>query len=305
MRYKDYYALLGVERDAAPEAIKRAYRVLARKYHPDVSKEPDAEERFKEVGEAYEVLKDSERRAAYDQLGSHWREGQEFRPPPGWKPRFDFGGGFGGAPFDFSDFFGAVFGQEGVGAAFSARAAGRDTRARIALSLEEAHQGVERSLEIGEGAARRALKVKIPVGVTEGQRIRLAGQGVAAAPGGPRGDLYLHISLLPHRLFRVEDRDVYLDLPVTPWEAALGATVKVPTLGGPVDLRVPAGSQSGRRLRLRGRGLGKDPRGDQHAVLQIVTPPADTPAARKLYEQMAESLPMDPRAHLFGDRATR
>ena len=272
MKYKDYYEVLGVDRDASPEVIKRAYKRLARKYHPDVSKEPDAEERFKEVGEAYDVLRDEEKRATYDNLGSGWHAGDEFTPPPGWNFETSFGGGFPGGKFDFHDFLDSLFGgaAPGGGDPFGAGfrpggmhdARGADERATIKVTLEEAYHGGERSLSLksGRGPAR-TLKVKIPKGVQEGQQIRLAGQG-RAGPGGRAGDLYLAVELTPHPLFRAEGRDIHMNLPIAPWEAALGATVKAPTLGGKVDLKIPAGSQSGRKLRLKSKGLGGAQAGD-------------------------------------------
>jgi curved DNA-binding protein len=305
MEYKDYYKLLGVSRGASQDEIKKAYRKLARKYHPDVSKEPNAEERFKEVNEAYEVLGDVEKRRAYDDLGGNWRSGQDFRPPPGWEDIFGGvrGGGRAAPGFGeeggFSDFFETLFGggrRAGggrTGGGFQAR--GADQAARIEITLEQAAHGGSMSVQLGSG---RKLQVKIPAGVTEGQRIRLAGQGGPGVGGGPSGDLFLEVAIRPHPRFRVEGRDIQLDLPVTPWEAALGATVNVPTLGGRVELKIPPGSQSGRRLRLKGRGMPGQPPGDQYVILQIVTPPADTPQARSFYERMQKELPFDPRAHL-------
>jgi len=307
MRYKDYYEILGVSRDATQDEIKRAYRKLARQYHPDVSKEADAEERFKEVGEAYEVLKDPEKRAAYDQLGSQWRAGQEFRPPPDWDAGFEFrGGGFTDADAShFSDFFETLFGAHGPfahaagggrrGDRHGFQARGEDHHAKILISLEDSYEGRTRSVQLQmpeldpQGHVvlrRRTLNVTVPKGIIAGQQIRLTGQGGPGIGGGPAGDLYLEVEFEPHRLFSVEGRDVYLNLPVTPWEAALGAKVPVDTLGGKVDLKVPAGAQSGQKLRLRGRGLpGKTP-GDQYVVLKIVTPPATTGAAREFYRRM-------------------
>lgn len=317
MKFKDYYETLGVSRDAGQEDIKRAYRHLARKYHPDVSKEPDAEARFKEIGEAYEVLKDKEKRAAYDRLGANWRAGEEFTPPPEWEAAFNFrdfgnlGGGVGG--FGFSDFFETLFGgsRRSPGAGFAGRPAqrGGDERAKVRISLEEAYGGTDRALQlqVPEGDAygqitlrTRTLRVKIPRGVTPGQQIRLAGQGQSGLGGGARGDLYLEVQIEPHSLFRVEGKDVYLNLPIAPWEAALGATVKVPTLGGYVDVKVPAGSQSGRKLRLKGRGLGGAHAGDQYVIIQIVVPDANTEPARELYHRMAREMPFNPRAHMGG-----
>lgn len=313
MEYKDYYQTLGVSRDAKPDEIKRAYRKLARKYHPDVSKESDAEERFKSIGEAYEVLKDSQTRAAYDQLGANWKAGQEFRPPPGWDQSFRFesadlgrgGFGGGGGQVDFSDFFEALFSERAArGGGGGAR--GADQKIRVRISLEDAYNGAERVLQLQGGGSMnggtvsraRKLNVKIPSGVTDGQQIRLAGQGQPGFGGGPSGDLFLSVEIEAHPIYRVDAKDVHLDLPIAPWEAALGATIKVPTLGGKVDLKIPAGSQSGGKLRLKGRGLGGKVAGDQYVVLQIVAPKADSDAARQLYEQMAAEMPFDPRAHL-------
>ena len=314
MKYKDYYALLGVGRGAKADEIKRAYRRLARKYHPDVSKEPDAEERFKEVQEAYEVLKDAEKRAAYDQLGSGFRAGQDFRPPPGWASGFEFSGpgGSGG----FSDFFEQLFGAAGpLGARHAGRSfeqRGDDHHAQIELSLEQAHAGGSHPIELRVPRASpngrvelpsRRLNVKLPRGVTDGQVIRLAGQGAAGSGGGGRGDLYLKVALRRHPLFAVDGRDVSLTLPVAPWEAALGATINVPTLDGPVDLRVPPGSRAGQRLRLKGRGLGGTAGSNQFVQLQIVLPPADSDQAREFYEKMRRDLPFDPRAAFTADRS--
>ena len=292
MQFRDYYETLGVARGASQDDIKRAYRRLARKFHPDVSKEANAESRFKEVGEAYEVLKDPEKRAAYDRFGRDWKHGQEFRPPPGWERQFDFGrGGFSG-PSGFSDFFETLFGRGAfAGAQGAVHARGGDQRVRIEIPLEDAYRGATRNLAI----RGRTLSVRIPKGVTEGQRIRLSGQGAAGAGGGPAGDLYLTVTHKAHPLFRTEGRDVHLKLPVAPWEAALGATVAVPTLGGKVDVKVPRGSRAGRTLRLKGRGLPGHPGGDQYVTLEIVTPPADTPEAESLYRKMAESISFDPR----------
>ena len=313
MEFKDYYQILGVPREASQDDIKRAYRKLARKYHPDVSKEKDAEAHFKEVGEAYEVLKDPEKRAAYDQVGKQWKAGQDFHPPPDWNQEFNFrGGGFTDADLgQFSDFFRSIFGQGGRGGEHyehdTFRARGSDQHAKILVDLEDAYHGSTRTitLSIPELDAQgnivghaRNLSVKIPKGITAGQRIRLAGQGGSGFGGGPNGDLYLEVEFQPHPLFRAEKQDIYLELPVTPWEAALGGTVVVPTLGGKVELKIPPGSQTGSKLRLKGRGLpGKTP-GDQYVVLRLVTPPADTPEAKALYRTMAEKLPLNPREAL-------
>jgi curved DNA-binding protein len=303
MKYKDYYEVLGVERDASPEQIKRAYQRLARKYHPDVSKEPDAEERFKEVGEAYDVLRNKEKRATYDNLGAGYHAGDEFSPPPGWEGAFDFGGGFSGEKFDFSDFLDSLFGGgaspgDPFGGHFhDARARGGDERAKIVITLEEAFHGGERSLSLNDGGGRRkarTLKVKIPAGVQESQQIRLAGQG-RAGPRGRSGDLLLNVEFAPHPIFRADGKDIHMNLPITPWEAALGATLKVPTLGRKVDLKVPAGSQTGRKLRLKGKGLGGSKGGDQYVTLQIMTPAAEEESAKRFYESMADKFDFNPR----------
>jgi curved DNA-binding protein len=313
VEFKDYYKILGVERDAAQDDVKRAYRRLARKYHPDVSKEPDAEARFKEVGEAYEVLKDPQKRSAYDQIGtrSGWHAGQDFRPPPDWDGGFEFSGGGYTDASDFSDFFESLFGRDRRGfrseAGFHAR--GQDHHAKVMVSLEDAYHGATRTITLqmprldAEGhvvTRERSLNVKIPKGVTEGQRIRLPGQSAGGIGGEPAGDLYLQIAFQPHPFFKAEKRDIHLQLPVTPWEAALGQTVTVPTLGGNVELKIPPGSQSGNRLRLKGRGLPGDPPGDQFVQLRIVTPRAETDAAKALYERMAQEIPMNPRVTLTG-----
>jgi len=303
-----------VPRDAGQDEIKRAYRKLARKYHPDINKEADAEKHFKEVGEAYEVLKDPEKRAAYDQFGSNWQEGQEFKPPPNWDAGFEFSGGGFTDTSGFSDFFEHLFGRAGSTGPFTRvyrggtlRAKGEDHHAKIMVGLEDAFHGATRTVTLTvselDGHGRiitrpHSLHVKIPKGIMEGQRIRLAEQGGPGLGGGPNGDLYLEINFQPHSYFRAEKRDIYLDLPVTPWEAALGGTVPVPTLGGTVELKIPAGSQTGRKLRLKGRGLPGHPAGDQYVVLKIITPSADTQEAQVLYKKMAETMPMNPRADL-------
>ena len=314
MRYKDYYKVMGIARDASQDDIKRAYRKLARKYHPDVSKEKDAEEKFKELQEAHEVLKDPAKRAAYDQLGADWRPGQDFRPPPDWGQGFEFSRGRRGAADagDFSDFFAELFGERSPfgGAGGPARhgrtraSAGQDHVARVDIDLEDAYRGATRDIELrspevtadGHVVVKpRTLRVTIPAGVVEGQQIRLAGQGSPGVGGGPPGNLLLEVAFRPHPRFRVEGRDVTLTLPVAPWEAMLGETVAVPTLGGPVDMKLPAAARGGQRLRLRGRGLPGPTPGDQYVVLEIVLPP-DSPRARQLFEQMKRELPFDPRA---------
>jgi curved DNA-binding protein len=322
MEFRDYYKILGVERSANADQIKSAYRRLARKYHPDVSKEPNAEARFKEMQEAYEVLRDPEKRAAYDQLGSDWKSGQPFRPPPDWGSDFEFhgrpagadasrrraGARPGGGAFaeeDYSDFFSSLFCGGSPFAGARARAGGRDHHARIDITLEEAYAGTSRTLEVKRPEVKpdgsvelrsHTVRVAIPPGVSEGQLIRLAGQGEPAAAGGSPGDLYLEVHLLPHRTFALDNRDVTITFPVAPWEAALGASATVPTLGGPVEMRIPPGAQSGQKLRLRGRGLPGQPPGDEYVQLKVVLPPADSPQSKALYEEMRAKLNFDPRA---------
>jgi curved DNA-binding protein len=312
MEFKDYYRVLDVSRTATADEIRKRYRRLARRFHPDVSKEPRAEERFKEVQEAYEVLKDPAKRAAYDQLGADYRPGQQFRPPPDFGSRSDFRG----EPDEeqgFSEFFSSLFGGGSPYADASGRRGGGagpgrggDSHARLQVTLEEAYHGAQKTIELsrpefadGELAvATRALRVTIPPGVTQGQLIRLQGQG--GAGGKEAGDLYLEVHFAPHPWFVVEGRDVTLTLPVAPWEAALGTTVSVPTLGGPVEMRIPAGARAGQRLRLKGRGLPGRPPGDQYLLLKIVLPPETTARARELYEELARELPFDPRAEFKG-----
>jgi len=314
MEFKDYYEIMGVGRDASADEIKRAYRKLARKFHPDVSKEADAEQKFKELGEAYEVLKDPEKRAAYDQLGAQYKAGQDFHPPPGWDAGFEFSD-FGNAGPDlggFSDFFESLYGRAGRRSAGQRgardfRARGEDHHAKVVVNLEDSYRGASRSITLqvpqvddhGRVVTRpRTLNVRIPKGVRQGQQIRLAGQGGAGFGGGPAGDLYLEVEFNARGPFRVEGADVYLDLPLAPWEAALGATVKVPTPAGTVDLKVPANSQAGKKLRLKGRGIPAKSPGDLYVVLQITVPPADTAQKRQAYEKMKQEFAFDPRAGL-------
>jgi len=314
MEYKDYYKLLGVARDAKQAEIKSAYRKLARKYHPDISKESDSEEKFKQVGEAYEVLKDPEKRAAYDQLGSQWREGQDFRPPPDWDAGFEFSGGFGDAGSAYSDFFESIFGgghggYRGPSSGFQAHtpSQGQDHHARILIALEDSYNGATREVTLhapeidanGRVSTReRTLSLKIPRGVREGQHIRLAGQGMPGPGSTPSGDLYLQIAFQAHSLYRVDGRDVYLDLPIAPWEAALGAKLKAPTPNGAVNLNIPQGSQAGRKLRLKGRGIPGSPAGDLFVTLSIVLPAAETEPAREIYREMEKQLGFNPRASM-------
>lgn len=313
MEFKDYYTIMGIKRDATQDDIKRAYRKLARKYHPDVSKESDAEVRFKEIGEAYEVLKDPEKRAAYDQLGTSWKNGQEFRPPPGWNQGFEFhGGGFTQADASqFSSFFDALFGggfstnRKHRGYGFNVR--GEDTHAKILIDLEDAYHGSSRTITLQHtelDSARkpqvrvRTLNVRIPKGIRQGQLIRLVGQGSPGIDKNNAGDLYLEVAFQPHPYYKVEGKDVFLDLPVTPWEAALGKTIKAPTPSGIVDLKIPPGTQSGRKLRLKERGIPGNPPGDLYVVLHIVLPPADSEQAQMLYWEMEQKLAFNPRTRL-------
>ena len=314
MEFKDYYKIMGVARDATQDEIKRAYRTLARKYHPDVSKAPDAEARFKELGEANAVLKDLEKRAAYDQLGSNWQAGQDFRPPPDWNTGFEFSGdGSAGAASaaDFSDFFESLYGrgfESGGHRQQAAHARGEDHHAKVMIDLEDAYNGATRTIKLkrpelnAEGRVvmrPHQLNVTIPRGVRAGQHIRLAGQGAAGIGQGPPGDLYLEIEFHPHALYRVDQRDVYLDLPLAPWEAALGATLKVPTPTAAVDLKIPPKSVAGGKLRLKGRGIPGTTPGDFYVVLQLVLPEADSETSQAFYAQMAEQFKsFNPRAKL-------
>lgn len=304
MEYKDYYSILGVERDAKEAEIKTAYRRLARRYHPDVSKEANAERKFKEVGEAYEVLKDPQKRQAYDQLGANWKAGQNFTPPSGWQDIFS-GVDFSQRGFvssGFSDFFESLFGggftqgqsvRQGGTSEFQRK--GADQRAGISITLEDAFNGATKNISLHNG---RSLEVKIPSGITSGKRIRLAGQGSEGIGGAPNGDLYLEVQVLPHSLYGLKGRDVLLDLPVSPWEAALGARVFVPTLGGRVEVTIPPASRSGKKLRLKKRGLPGKPAGDQIMTLQIFTPKASTEQDKCFYRDMEKRFKFNPRESL-------
>jgi curved DNA-binding protein len=320
MDYKDYYKALNVAKDASQEEIKRAYRKLARKYHPDVNKDPKAELKFKEINEANEVLGDAEKRKAYDSFGSNWQAGQEFRPPPEWNTRQQRGGFSSqqASSEHFSDFFESLFGggrgdfttedfsQFGRGQ----HDRGNDLHAKVAITLEDSYHGAKRTITLnrsvgdGDGGLTiqpQSLHVTIPKGVIEGQQIRLEGQGDVGYGRGARGNLFLEIVFEKHPHFTINKRDIYLVLPVTPWEAALGSTIAVPTLGGHVDLKLPANSQTGRKLRLKGRGLSsKTQVGHQYVTLAVHTPPAETPEQKDLYEKMAKLMPYNPRSGLGG-----
>ena len=314
MEFRDYYGILGVAKDATQDEIKQAYRKLARKYHPDLNKEVGAEEKFKELGEANEVLSDPEKRAAYDQLGSAYQPGQEFNPPPNWDEGFEFSGGQERDAAAFSDFFESLFGQARHGQRTQRRqqfhARGEDHHARIVVDLNDAFNGAKRSIQLktpkitADGhmvTEQRTLNVNIPKGVSAGQHIRLSGQGMSGLGEGGSGDLYLEISFAPHPYFHVEGKDVYLDLPVAPWEAALGGKAKAPTPGGVVDITIPANSAHGRKLRLKGRGIPAKSPGDLYVVLQIVLPPATTEKAKEAYKKMADELAFNPRSKLGVD----
>ena len=313
MQFKDYYQILGVSRQASGDEIKKAFRRLARKYHPDVSKEPDAEQRMQEVNEAHAALSDPEKRAAYDQLGQAYRPGQEFQPPPDWDAGFEFSGsGFSAQDMaGFSDFFTRMFGHigrepRGFRPQGGFHAHGRDHHAKVLLDLEDSFLGAVRqiSLRVPQvdpsghlSLASRTLNVRIPRGVRAGQIIRLAGQGEAGTTGAPPGDLLLEVEFRSHARYRIEGADLHLDLPLAPWEAALGTVVDIDLPGGTLKVRIPAGAQSGRQLRVRGKGIPSTPPGDLLLDLRIVLPPADTPQAQQLYTTMAQALAFDPRQH--------
>jgi len=306
VEYRDYYKTLGVPREATIDEIKKAYRKLARKYHPDVSKETDAEARMREVNEAYAVLSDAEKRAAYDQLGRGYRPGEDFRPPPDWDAGFEFSGpGVSGAEAaDFSDFFAELFGRMRGAPGGEFRMRGEDHHAKILLELEDAYSGAVRQVTLrspkidaqGRVALEtRTLNVKIPKGVHAGQIIRLVGQGGPGMGSAKAGDLLLEVQIRPHGRYRVDGRDLHVALPVAPWEAALGAVVPVDVPDGELQVRIPPGAQSGRVLRVRGRGIPGDPRGNLLLEIQVVLPEAATPKAKELYETMARELAFDPR----------
>lgn len=299
MEYKDYYHILGVDKKASASDIKKAYRHLAHKYHPDISKEPNAEDKFKEVNEAYEALKDPEKRRTYDQLGNQ-PHGQGFTPPPGWERAAGHGAGFSQAGMgdaDFSDFFSSVFGG-GFGHRPQARSQrGQDQHSRIRISLHDAYHGLNTDINLRSTQGTRALRVKIPKGVHDGQQIRLSGQGSPGVNGGKNGDLFLEIQIETKAPYSLEGNDVSMQLPVTPWEAALGGQVAVATIDGSVNLKIPTNAKSGQKLRLKGKGLPAKTPGDFYVVLQIETPPAKTEQQRASYEAMKEQFAdFDPRA---------
>jgi curved DNA-binding protein len=312
MQYKDYYKTLGIERDASQNDIKKAYRRLARKYHPDVSKASNAEERFKEVGEAYAVLKDPEKRAAYDQLGSEWHSNEQFQPPPDWNAGYEYSGGYSEADAAaFSDFFETLFGAQ-AGAGTGGPAAGprphnQDSHAKILIDLEDAYQGATRTLSLrhphldASGHVvfhERHLNVNIPKGVYAGQHIRLKGQGDPGMNAEQAGDLYLEVEFNPHSMYKVKGKDVYLDLPITPWEAALGEQILVPAPRDRIKMKIPSGSTHGKQMRLKGKGIPAKVPGDFYVNLQIVVPPADTAEAREAYQTLKRASGFNPRQHL-------
>lgn len=329
MEYKDYYKLLGVSRTASKDEISKAFKKLARKYHPDLNpNNAEAEAKFKEINEAYEVLKDQKKRKLYDQFGSNWEHGQNFQPPPGYE-NMNFGGGgggFGGGAGGFSDFFETIFGGAGGpggqfrggfsqggfqqggfgGGGFQQRPRrGSDSEASYELTLDEAYRGGKKSVTLQEqtsgpdGIPRmttKTLEINVPAGIKDGQKIRLAGQGNPGMGGGSKGDLYLKIRLMPHHMFKVKDADIVLDLPLSPWEAALGATVRIPTLDGAVEMRIPPGIGSGKKLRLKGKGLGPaSKKGDQFVRIMIQVPETLTDEERDLLEKLQETSDFKPR----------
>jgi len=325
VKYRDYYEILGIKREAGKDEVQRAYRKLARKYHPDVNKASDAEDKFKEINEAYEVLKDSEKRKMYDQLGPNWRSGQDFRPPPGWETQFDFGKGGAhqaefqwGGPGGFSDFFESLFGGGGFRQAHSDavpggfgrgavwRQAGADHETTIRISLEEAFRGGTKpivlqsqvinpkgQLEVQE----RRYDVRIPPGILPGQRIRLTGQGAEGTGGGPRGDLYLKVEIEPHPVFTLKGRDLHMEAPVSPWEAVLGSEVRLTTISGNIDLKIPPGTQSARKLRLRGKGMPnpKGAPGDLYVTVVVKVPTHPSDKERELFEELRKNSGFNPR----------
>lgn len=324
MEYKDYYQILGLAKDAPQDDVKRAYRKLARKYHPDVSEASDAEERFKEVAEAYQVLKDPEKRAAYDQLDANGKAGDSgFQPPPDWDAGFEFHegrhtghtGNTAGAA-DYSEFFENMFGRGGrfrdgtrPDSGYEGyQARGEDSHAKVFIDLKDAYQGASRSLSLrsavlGENGRpqlkERSLNVRIPKGVRQGQRIRLKGQGSPGMGGGSAGDLYLEIEFNPHSHFKVDGKDVSIKIPLAPWEAALGSMVQIPTPAGKVDLKIPPGSSSGKRMRLKGRGIPAKIAGDFYITLEIVLPDTLNEAEKSLYLSLQkEAQDFNPRAEL-------
>lgn len=335
VKFQDYYEILGIPRDAAQEQIQSAYRKLARKYHPDINKDKDAEDKFKKISEAYEVLKDPEKRKKYDMLGANWKTGDDFTPPPGWEQwqtgsrhrtdphsGFDFGFDFGdmGTSFGsgFSDFFESLFGDafqgfrttrsthNGAGGGFHSSARGQDQEAELTITLEEAYTGTKKNITLSysevDGAGRikqksKTLDVTIPSGITDGKRLRLSGQGSKGGTKGAAGDLYLRIHIAPHHNFRVKGADIEIDTPITPWEAALGAEITVPLVQGSAKLKLQPGIQSGQRLRIKGKGLkkNKNQQGDLYTVVKIVVPKDLSSEERELFSKLSKTSSFKPR----------
>ena len=326
MKFRDYYETLGVARGATEAEIKAAYRKLARKYHPDVNKEAGAEEQFKAVGEAYSVLKDTEKRAAYDRMGANWKNGQDFTPPPNWNEGFEYSdsnfggghGGFGGGyEGDQSEFFESLFGRgrhrqggRGGNPRQGMDFKGQDHHAKILIDLADAYNGAKRTIALHMptqdanghvSTQERKLDVSIPKGIKAGQNLRLAGQGGPGMGSGAAGDLYLEIDFHPNPIYRVDGKDVYLDLPLAPWEAALGTTVNIPTpAGSTLELKIPAGTATGRKMRLKQKGIPSKEAGDLYVVPNIVLPVADTDAQKEAYQSLEKAFDFNPRTHLKG-----
>jgi curved DNA-binding protein len=326
MKFRDYYETLGVARGATEAEIKAAYRKLARKYHPDVNKEAGTEEQFKAVGEAYSVLKDTEKRAAYDRMGANWKNGQDFTPPPNWNEGFEYSdgnfggghGGFGGGyEGDQSEFFESLFGRgrhrqggRGGNPRQGMDFKGQDHHAKILIDLADAYNGAKRTIALHMptqdanghvSTQERKLDVSIPKGIKAGQNLRLAGQGGPGMGSGAAGDLYLEIDFHPNPIYRVDGKDVYLDLPLAPWEAALGTTVNIPTpAGSTLELKIPAGTATGRKMRLKEKGIPSKEAGDLYVVPNIVLPSADTDAQKEAYQSLKKAFDFNPRTHLKG-----
>jgi len=326
MKFRDYYETLGVARSATEAEIKAAYRKLARKYHPDVNKEAGVEDQFKELGEAYSVLKDTEKRAAYDRMGANWKNGQDFTPPPNWNEGFEYSdgnfggghGGFGGGyEGDQSEFFESLFGQgrhrqggRGGNPRQGMDFKGQDHHAKILIDLADAYNGAKRTIALHMptqdanghvSTQERKLDVSIPKGIKAGQNLRLAGQGGPGMGAGGAGDLYLEIDFHPNPIYRVDGKDVYLDLPLAPWEAALGTTVNIPTpAGSTLELKIPAGTATGRKMRLKGKGIPSKEAGDLYVVPNIVLPSAETDEQKEAYQTLEKAFDFKPRTHLKG-----
>jgi len=309
VQFRDYYETLGLSREATDEQVRAAYRKLARKHHPDVNPgNKDAEEKFKEINEAYSVLSDPQKRKQYDELGPNWKAGADFKPPPDWRRDVQVDFGDLGRFANFSDFFESMFagtrpGTGTRGAGFATR--GRDLEAQIRIPLEEAHRGTTRTIALrGPDGKQKSIRIEIPAGVSDGELIHIPNEGQPGAPGAPAGDLFVTVSLEPHPVFKVlDDGNVEMDLPVSPWEAALGARVRLPTLDSPVELSVPPNTQTGQRLRLRGQGMSRrGGRGDQYVRVRIVNPPTLSPTERELFQRLASESRFDARQFMAGKR---